>query len=146
MRFLRHRHWRCPHRPPTGAPPSCNSNWGQLDVPDFAGGGTDTTRTCGRSAIADVAADLTDYNVNENAWISSMILYKLGFFGIDWDHTPFLDNKASFQRGVNQAVRRTTTELADNLGRVRTTSSRRLQPNSNPIGIITPVEKAAAKP
>jgi hypothetical protein len=39
-----------------------------------------------------------------------MILYKLGLFGIDWDHTPFLDNKASFQRGINQAIRRTTTE------------------------------------
>jgi hypothetical protein len=87
-----------------------------------AGTGTDTSRTCGRSAIADISADLTDYNVNKNAWISSMILYKLGLFGIDWDHTPFLDNKASFQRGINQAVRRTTTELADNLGRVRTTS------------------------
>ena len=87
-----------------------------------AGTGTDTTRTCGRSAIADVAADLTDLDVNQNPWISSMILYKLGLFGIDWDHTPFMDNKASFQRGVNQAVRRTATELADNLGRVRTTS------------------------
>ena len=87
-----------------------------------AGSGGDTTKTCGRSAIADVAADLTDYNVNQNAWISSMILYKIGLFGIEWDHTPFLDNKASFQRGINQAVRRTTTELADNLGRVRTTS------------------------
>lgn len=87
-----------------------------------AGSGTDTARTCGRSAIADVSADLVDFNVNQNAWISSMILYKLGLFGIDWDHTPFMDNKASFQRGINQAVRRTTTELADNLGRVRTTS------------------------
>ena len=87
-----------------------------------AGAGTDTARTCGRSAIADVAADLTDFNVNQNAWISSMILYKVGLFGIDWDHTPLMDNKASFQRGINQAVRRTTTELADNLGRVRTTS------------------------
>ncbi len=87
-----------------------------------AGSGSDTTRTCGRSAIADVSADLIQYNVNDNAWISSMILYKLGLFGIDWDHTPFMDNKASFQRGINQAVRRTTTELADNLGRVRTTS------------------------
>jgi len=86
------------------------------------GSGTDTARTCGRSAIADVSADLIQYNVNDNAWLSSMLLYKLGFFGIDWDHTPFLDNKASFQRGINQAVRRTTTELADNLGRVRTTS------------------------
>lgn len=87
-----------------------------------AGAGTDTAKTCGNSGIAQVAADLTDFNVNQNAWISSMILYKLGLFGIDWDHTPWMDNKASFQRGVNQAVRRTATELADNLGRVRTTS------------------------
>ncbi len=79
-------------------------------------------RTCARSAIADLTADLTDFNVNQNAWISSMILYKIGLFGLDWDKTPFLDNKASFQRGIHEAVRRTTTELADNLGRVRTTS------------------------
>jgi hypothetical protein len=78
--------------------------------------------TCSRSAIADVAADLIEFNVNENAWISSMILYKLGLFGMDWDHTPFLDNKASFQRGINQAVRRTTVELVDTLGRIRGTS------------------------
>ena len=51
-----------------------------------------------------------------------MILYKLGLFGVPWDNTPFFDNKASFQRGINQAVRRTATELADNLGRVRGTS------------------------
>ncbi|MER9421846.1 DUF2333 family protein [Mesorhizobium sp. M0317] len=87
-----------------------------------AGAGTDTAKTCGNSGIAQVAADLTDFDVNQNAWISSMILYKLGLFGIDWDNTPFMDNKASFQRGINQAVRRTATELADNLGRVRTTS------------------------
>lgn len=88
------------------------------------GAGTDaaSSKTCGRSAIADVTADLVDFNVNQNAWVSSMILYKLGLFGLSWDSTPFLDNKASFQRGINQAVRRTATELADNLGRVRTTS------------------------
>ena len=51
-----------------------------------------------------------------------MILYKLGLFGIDWDDTPFFDNKASFQRGVNQTVRRTAVELVDTLGRVRGTS------------------------
>ncbi|UUP16414.1 DUF2333 family protein [Nitratireductor thuwali] len=79
-------------------------------------------RTCGRSAIAEVAADLTDFNVNQNAWISSMLLYKTGFFFIDWDDTPFFDNKASFQRGVNQTVRRTAVELVDALGRVRGTS------------------------
>ncbi|NGO54585.1 DUF2333 family protein [Allomesorhizobium camelthorni] len=79
-------------------------------------------KTCTISAIAQVAADLIDFNVNENAWISSMILYKAGFFGMDWDRTPFLDNKASFQRGVNQAIRRTSVELVDTLGRVRGTS------------------------
>ncbi|MGN6583138.1 MAG: DUF2333 family protein, partial [Rhizobiaceae bacterium] len=79
-------------------------------------------KSCAPSAIATVTADLIDFNVNQNQWISSMILYKLGFFGLDWDSTPFFDNKASFQRGINQAVRRTTVELVDTLGRVRGTS------------------------
>lgn len=79
-------------------------------------------RTCTRSGIVEVTADLIDFNVNQNAWVSSMLLYRLGLFGIDWDRTPFLDNKASFQRGVNQAIRRTTVELVDALGRVRGTS------------------------
>ncbi|NKK78838.1 DUF2333 family protein [Rhizobium leguminosarum] len=92
------------------------------EVPVTAGTNAAPAKTCQRSAIVDVAADLTDFNVNQNAWISSMLLYKTGFFGIDWDHTPFLDNKASFQRGINQAVRRTSAELVDTLGRVRGTS------------------------
>jgi hypothetical protein len=79
-------------------------------------------QTCRRSAIVDVTADLVDFNVNQNAWISSMLLYKLGLFGIDWDRTPFFDNKAAFQRGVHQAIRRTSIELVDTLGRVRGTS------------------------
>lgn len=78
--------------------------------------------TCQDSAIVTVVSDLTDANVNENAWISSTLAYKLGFFGMDWDHTPFFDNKASFQRGVNQVARRLAIELADNLGRARGTS------------------------
>ncbi|MCR9135913.1 MAG: DUF2333 family protein [Alphaproteobacteria bacterium] len=82
-----------------------------------------TTRTCGRSAIVDVTAELIDFNVNQNAWISSTLLYKLGFFGLSWDATPFLDNKASFQRGIQQAVQRTALELVDALGRRRGTSS-----------------------
>ena len=85
-------------------------------------GGADTARTCGRSGVVDITVDLIDFNVDRNAWISSMILYKLGLFGLDWDRTPFLDNKASFQRGVNQAIRRTTVELVDTLGRTRGTS------------------------
>ncbi|WEZ82901.1 DUF2333 family protein [Rhizobium sp. 32-5/1] len=87
-----------------------------------ASGQTTPANTCERSAIVDVTADLIDYNVNQNAWISSMILYKAGLFGMDWDNTPWLDNKASFQRGVNEAVRRTTVELVDSLVRMRGTS------------------------
>ena len=79
-------------------------------------------QTCQRSAIVDVSADLGDFNVNQNAWISSMLASKMGFFGIPWRNTPFLDNKASFQLGINQVMRRTTTELVDSLGRVRGTS------------------------
>jgi hypothetical protein len=79
-------------------------------------------QTCRRSLIVDVTADLVDFNVNQNAWISSMLLYKLGLFGLAWDRTPFFDNKAAFQRGVNQAIRRTAIELVDTLGRVRGTS------------------------
>ncbi|KQV64553.1 DUF2333 family protein [Rhizobium sp. Root1220] len=92
------------------------------ELPVADGATAPAAKACQRSAIVDVAADLTDFNVNQNAWISSMLLYRLGFFGVDWDHTPFLDNKASFQRGVNQAVRRTSAELVDTLGRVRGTS------------------------
>jgi hypothetical protein len=91
------------------------------EMPTAAGVAT-APKTCQTSAIVDVTADLIDFNVNRNAWISSMLLYKLGFFGMDWDSTPFLDNKASFQRGVNQAIRRTAVELVDSLGRVRGTS------------------------
>jgi hypothetical protein len=79
-------------------------------------------KVCQPSALVDVTADLIDFNVNQNAWISSMLMFKLGFFGMDWDSTPFFDNKAAFQRGVNQAVRRTAVELVDSLGRVRGTS------------------------
>ena len=88
------------------------------------GGGAAPTpaQTCRRSLIVDATADLVDFNVNRNAWISSMLLYKLGLFGIPWERTPFFDNKAAFQRGVNQAIRRTSIELVDTLGRVRGTS------------------------
>jgi hypothetical protein len=78
--------------------------------------------TCQTSAIVDTAANLIDFNVNQNDWISSTLMYKLGFFGVDWDHTPFFDNKANFQRGINEAVRRATVEMVDSLGRMRGTS------------------------
>lgn len=84
--------------------------------------GAPETTSCNRSAIADISAQLVDFNVNRNAWISSMLASKLGFFGIPWRNTPFFDNKAAFQLGINQVMRRTTTELVDTLGRVRGTS------------------------
>lgn len=85
-------------------------------------GGTDTTRTCGRSFTVDAVKYLIDFNVNKNTWMSSHPLYKMGFFGVDWDHTWILDNKAAFQRGIHQAVGRTAIEISDRLGRVRGTS------------------------
>jgi hypothetical protein len=77
---------------------------------------------CGRSAIVDVSAGLTDFNVNQNAWIPSMLNSKLGLFGLPWKYTPFFDNKAAFQLGINDVMRRTAIELVDRLGRVRGTS------------------------
>ncbi len=79
-------------------------------------------QSCKRAEIAEVTAYLIDFNVNRNAWVSSMLASKLGFFGIPWRNTPFFDNKAAFQLGINQVMRRTTTELVDTLGRARGTS------------------------
>ena len=78
--------------------------------------------TCATSAIVDVTAGLIDFNVNQNSWIPSLFLSKLGFFGMAWKYTPFFDNKAAFQLGINEVVRRTAQELVDRLGRVRGTS------------------------
>ena len=71
--------------------------------------------TCGRSAIADIIrrSDRLQRQPERLDFVDDPL--KLGLFGIAWDNTPFLDNKASFQRGINQAMRRTTTELVDNL-------------------------------
>lgn len=77
---------------------------------------------CGPSMIMQVSADLTDFNVNQNSWISSTLLFKLGLFGLDWKYTPWFDNKAAFQLGINNIVRRTAFEAVDRLGRVRGTS------------------------
>ncbi len=86
-------------------------------------GGQDSTKTCGRSNIVTVTADLIDFNVNRNDWISSHPLFKAGiFWALTWDQTWFFDNKAAFQRGIHKAVGRTAIELADSLGRTRGTS------------------------
>ncbi|CCV09004.1 conserved hypothetical protein [Mesorhizobium metallidurans STM 2683] len=95
---------------------------GAAGASDTAGQAPATPPSCKRSEIAAVTADLIDFNVNRNAWISSMLVSKLGFFGVPWRNTPFFDNKAAFQLGINQVLRRTTTELVDTLGRARGTS------------------------
>ena len=86
-------------------------------------GDATTARTCAPSRIVTATTDLTRFAVDENAWVPSMLMYKLGFFGLDWENTPFFDNKASFQRGVLSVLRRTTLELRDVLGRERGTSA-----------------------
>lgn len=108
-----------------GDPISTQPGGGAPAAPEGTGGGTAAQaapQSCKRSEIADVSAFLVDFNVNQNAWISSMLVSKLGFFGVPWRNTPFFDNKAAFQLGINQVMRRTTTELVDTLGRTRGTS------------------------
>ena len=86
-------------------------------------GGQADSKTCGRSNVVKVIADLIDFNVNRNNWMSSHPLFKAGiFWALSWDQTWFFDNKAAFQRGVHQAASRTAIELADSLGRTRGTS------------------------
>ena len=80
------------------------------------------SQQCQPSQIVQATADLIDFNVNQNTWIPSTPFAKLGFFGIPWKNTPFFDNKAAFQLGINKALRRTSIELVDRLGRVRGTS------------------------
>ncbi|MEO0327332.1 MAG: DUF2333 family protein [Pseudomonadota bacterium] len=79
---------------------------------------------CGPSAIIDVSRDLIDFNVNRNSWMSAWLVYKLGLFGIPWDSTPWMDNKASFQRGVHRGVTSAAIEMRESLGRVRGSSER----------------------
>lgn len=79
--------------------------------------------SCQKSDIVVVTADLIDGLVNRDTWVPSNPLSKAGLFGIEWKSTPFFDNKAAFQLGINQALRRTSIELVDRLGRVRGTSS-----------------------
>ncbi len=89
-----------------------------------AAGEPDGAGKCAPSAMVQATADLIERTVVDTSWVSSNPLYKAGFFFIwDWKDTPFFDNKAAFQLGINQSVRRTAVELVDRLGRVRGTSS-----------------------
>jgi len=106
----------------TAAPAASSQTQAQAEPAPSPAATPPAAQSCNRSAIADVSAELIDFNVNQNPWISSMLASKLGFFGIPWRETPFFDNKAAFQLGINQVMRRTTTELVDTLGRIRGTS------------------------
>ena len=95
----------------------------ELDKVTVTAGQRLPDNTCQQSSIVLVTANLIDRNVNSDTWVASDPFYKAGLFGLDWKETPFFDNKAAFQLGINQAVRRTAIELVDRLGRVRGTSS-----------------------
>jgi len=89
-----------------------------------AAGESDGKGKCAPSAMVQVTADLIERNVVNDVWVPSNPFHKMGFFFVvDWKDTPFFDNKAAFQLGINQSVRRTAVELVDRLGRVRGTSS-----------------------
>ena len=79
--------------------------------------------TCQTSWMVTMTADLIERNAITDTWVPSNPLSKAGLFGIEWKKTPFFDNKAAFQLGINQVLRRTTIEMVDRLGRVRGTSS-----------------------
>jgi hypothetical protein len=87
-------------------------------------GGGDSTKTCAPSRIVENQIALIDQIVNRNDWTAASPMFKLGFFGvIDFEDTPFFDNKMSFQLGVLDAMRLMAIQLEDSLGRVRGTSS-----------------------
>ncbi len=95
-----------------------------LEQVEAAAGEDLGNNSCQPSAMVQASTDLIDMNVNQGAWLPSNPVYKAGlFFAIDWKETPFFDNRAAFQLGINQVVRRTAIELVDRLGRIRGTSS-----------------------
>lgn len=97
-------------------------NAGAEISPEVGQGGE--TKTCAPSRIVEVQMELIDQLVNQDDWVAANPVYKIGLFGIlDWEDTPFFDNKMSFQLGALDTVRLMAIELQDSLGRVRGTSS-----------------------
>lgn len=87
------------------------------------GGDAKTARTHDRSMMVDMMVYLIDFSIEENVWMPSMPQYKFGFFGIPYEETSLLNDKAAFQHGLLVALRRTAVELNDTLGRVRSSSA-----------------------
>ncbi len=107
--------------------PKIDSNYVKsysLENVEAAAGEELSPGVCQPSAMVRFQADMIDSNVNQGTWVPSNPLHKAGLFFIwDWKDTPFFDNRAAFQLGTNQVVRRTAVEMVDRLGRVRGTSS-----------------------
>lgn len=98
-------------------------------LPDNTGGGTivvdDAEREeCVGSRTVSMQIWLIDHMIEDNHWVPAHPLYKAGFAGlVDFEPTPFFDNKASEQLGMLDIARRLAIELTDSLGRVRGTSA-----------------------
>lgn len=109
-----------------GYPQAAMTNIG---VPVAAGrqieaGGAAGAKTCAPSRIVENQIAMIDQLVNRNDWAAASPMYKLGFFGlIEFEDTPFFDNKMSFQLGALDMLRLMAIELQDSLGRTRGTSS-----------------------
>jgi hypothetical protein len=86
--------------------------------------GVQKVKTCGRSQMVAMQIKLIDILVNQNDWAPGTPMYSMGFLGlVEFEATPFFDNKASFQIGALNALRRMSIELNDTIGRVRGTSA-----------------------
>lgn len=80
--------------------------------------------SCAPSQTVRMQQALIDIVVNQNDWAPAAPMYTIGVLGlIDWADTPWYDNKASFQLGVLDILRRIGVELTDTMGRVRGTSA-----------------------
>jgi hypothetical protein len=83
-----------------------------------------TDPVCEPSRTVSMQIHLIDMMTEANAWVPSRPLYKAGLFGVvDFEDTPWFDDKASEQIGMLDVSRRLAIEMIDSLGRVRGTSA-----------------------
>ena len=121
----------CPGDPLPGSRAEDPERGGREDATISNGDGPEPMPTeprpspaCADSQTVRVLVHILDVLLNENVWAPGDPMYKLGWFGIaSFESGPFFDNLASFQLGALRAVRRTSVELVDLLGRARGTSA-----------------------
>ena len=108
--------------------PGAGGEGGSAGGPDKGGSvgmveADESPERCERPRAVAIQQALIRQVVQENLWAPARPLYKLGFFGVvDFQDTPFFDNKASEQIGILDITRRMAIELTDSLGRLRGTS------------------------